>query len=93
MLFLSFRSAPVCVTWFVTSFAILSPNLSVGIHGKMCPKVASLSDRANEAVHTALLITHDIVQKLAEEIRAQGLDALFAVRASRKLARPQPRRS
>lgn len=45
-------------------------------------QVSSLSDRANEAVRTALLITHDVVQALAEEIRAEGLDALFAVTES-----------
>lgn len=43
-------------------------------------QVASLSDRASEAVRTALLITHDVVQMVALEIRAEGLDALFAVR-------------
>lgn len=41
-----------------------------------------MSDRANEAVHTALLITHDVVQTLSQEIRTEGLDALFAVRSA-----------
>eukprot|EP00904_Undaria_pinnatifida_P001084 jgi/Undpi1/10977/HiC_scaffold_30.g13278.m1 len=45
-------------------------------------EVASLSDRASEAVRTALLITHDVVQNLAQEIRTEGLDALFAVTES-----------
>ncbi|CAM9831328.1 unnamed protein product [Pylaiella littoralis] len=45
-------------------------------------EVSSLSDRANEAVRTALLITHDVIQALAGEIRAEGLDALFSVTES-----------
>lgn len=44
--------------------------------------MSSLSDRANEAVRTALLITHDVIQALAGEIRAEGLDALFSVTES-----------
>lgn len=42
--------------------------------------MASLSERAREAVRSALLITHGIVQNLAEDIRVEGLDSLFAVR-------------
>lgn len=42
-------------------------------------QVASLSERASEAVRSALLITYTIVQNLTEEIRTEGLDALFAV--------------
>ncbi|CAB1104368.1 unnamed protein product [Ectocarpus sp. CCAP 1310/34] len=45
-------------------------------------EVSSLSDRANEAVRTALLITHDVIQMLADEIRTEALDALFAVTES-----------
>ncbi|CAM9230133.1 unnamed protein product, partial [Sphacelaria rigidula] len=45
-------------------------------------EVASLSERASEAVRSALLITHRIVQDLAEDIRAEGLDALFAATES-----------
>lgn len=46
-----------------------------------------MSDRASEAVRTALLITHDVVQQLADDIRAEGLDALFAVSIKNKLLR------
>ncbi|CAM9603702.1 unnamed protein product [Ectocarpus sp. 4 AP-2014] len=45
-------------------------------------EVSSLSDRANEAVRTALLITHDVIQTLGDEIRTEALDALFAVTES-----------
>lgn len=54
------------------------------------PKVASLSDRASEAVRTALLITHDVVQALTQEIRAEGLDALFSVRIHIRSIAGQP---
>lgn len=53
------------------------------------PQVASLSDRASEAMRTALLITHDVVQMLAQEIRTEGLDELFAVRFYTKESSPR----